>query len=305
MTQFFFDIKDGFITIDGNLAPNIYLAKKPFFLAYYKKNCLPVYAKVPLCPKESIDESIFITQLKEDYFVLSFFPRPLLCEKQVVFQTFCQGNDAHMLTVYFDGEYKAVVETQSEYVEFSFPCRPDDIKIKSEPLKNGCLIQINAKVDGQKLLAIYYYGCDYIPLLYLVCDDFCYDDDCILAQDFLGGMKQCYCTRRLNFCNGRFVAKEVSYSYRKQIDFIDELKPYLLFEYYLAGDNASCSDLLSPSLPLSSLNMLFQGLDCIADFENSPYYPMQPALFSKQNFSKAKYFKFVVKNGYICDIIPL
>lgn len=306
MSKFYFDLKSGFVTADGALTGSGFEKDNAFALGYFCDGSEPLFAAIGKHPENAVSEKLGVCDMGERRYFLSFNPSPAnYGEAEILFQTTCiAGNVSHLITCCRRGGIILVAETSEEIFEIPCPCALSDIKVSAVTLKKGHILRITACAGEKKLLAMLYYSGDYLPLITTFCDSFTFDGSDIICTEYLGGCNCCSRTRRLEYSKGAFCERELSFVYKRNHDYPDELIPYVFLEKLLFRDNAGAEDYLRRGLTVSAVKDILGDFDCIADFEFLPYRRFVAGVYKRAPYCKVRYFNFCVTDGLISDISP-
>lgn len=306
MSVFYFDAKDGFVTVNGALAEKCYCTDRAFALACFRDGFEPVFAKICV-PPASAPLGTRICDLGGGIYLLSSDPLPAPCtEPQIICQTVCRTeNVSHLVTSCKRGGYYLIAETDCEIHEFPCPCALTDVKVVSARVAGGQLIKITAKAEKRKFAAVLFYGDDYVPLFSGVYDDLYFEGADIVCIEKKGGCNCCERTLRLCYSDGRFSEKELSFSYAHDHLYVDELVPYVFLEKLIFEDIEGAENMLRRGLSAKSVLGTMGDFDSVADFEFLPYRPFVVGVYEKTAFCKVRYFRFYVRDGVICDVYPV
>lgn len=307
MAKYFFDDNDAYVTADGALIKSGYEKNGDFAVGYFCKGCEPLFAKIIRDGRAFPQSGITIVDAGYSCRRILFSPAPVKEETaEVLFQTVCRaGNVSHLVTVCRKSGYRLIVETKDEIYEIPCPVALSDLKVSAAAMKRGHLIKIVAKAGKKKLIALIYYFGDYAPLLVKFCDDFRTDGDCVEITERLGGCNDCVRTERLEVNNGAFVCRGLSFVYRRDHPYPDELIPYVFLEKLLFGDESGAEELLRRTLSVSAVRATLGKFDKIADFDFIPYRPFVAGVYSLSPFCRVRYFRFCVTDGVITDIYAI
>lgn len=305
MAIFYFDAKDGFVTVNGALAEQGFRADKAFVLGYFREDCEPLFAKMTPSPEAS-PRGTQLCDLGGGIRLLSFVPLPVPCaEPQIICQTLCRTESAsHLVTSCKRGGYHLVVETSTEIQEFPCPCALTDISVVAARVSHGHLLRITAKAEKRKFAAVTFYDDDYVPLFSGIYDDLRFDGADILCTEKKGGCNCCERTLRLSYADGKFSEKELSFVYRHDHLYVDELVPYVFLEKLTYKDFDGAENMLRRGLDVKTVLELTGDFDRIADFDFLPYRPFVVGVYLSSAFCKVRYFRFEVRDGVICDVYP-
>lgn len=300
MSRFYFDENKNCITCNGALVNSGFSHDGEFALCRFDENSSVLF-KVPAKPCRAFSKQVDVCSFGGGEYYLTFPVRKARKSDKVILQRECRtGSSVHLLTICEDGN--ASVETQNEIVLFTFPDMPTDVQFVSVTLREGFLLQITAKIGKRDFLRIYHYTDDYHALLLVTADSIVFDGDDIVCTDYLGGCRQCVCTRRIHYKDGKFCESDRSYSYRKNHEYIDELIPYCALEYLLIGDEYECASLLHRNFTVKRLKYIIGDFDALADFDFCEYSPFVVGVYKKAPYCEVRKFFFTVKDGLIHDV---
>lgn len=304
MAKYFFDDNGAYVTADGALIKSGCEKQGDFAVGYFREGCEPLFAKICGDGRPFPSDCLTVTDAGFSFRHILFSPTPQSKEEtEVLFQMSCRaGNVSHLVTVCRKCGFRLILETRDEIYEIPCPSALSDLKVYAATMKNGHLIKISAKAEKKKLLALIYYHGDYAPLLTTFCDDFRTDGDCVEITQRLGGCNDCVRTERLEIKNGAFVRGGLSFVYRRDHEYPDEIIPYVFLEKLLFEDERGAEDLLRRTLSVSAARGILGEFDRIADFDFIPYRPFVAGVYSLSPFCRVRYFRFSVTDGVITDI---
>lgn len=303
MAEFYFDCKEGYVTVNGVLANSGFCADGDFALGYFCENFRPLFAKIPCRITKQVSRFFSVSDLGRNVYYLTFSPLPYEEKPLILYQTSCSvGSTKHLVTLCSNGKVKLVIETQEEIHEIECPCALSDIKVSAIAMKQGHLLRITADADGKKLLALILYADDYLPLFQTVCDSFSFDGSEAVCVYRLGGCNGCVKTLRYRYKNGKFQESDRSFLYRHDHCYLDELKPYEFTEKLLFGDENAAQEMLRRSFSVASAKEILGDFDAVADFDFLPYRPYTLTIMKRAPYCKARSYVFDVRGGIICDI---
>lgn len=305
MAIFYFDEKDGFVTVNGALAEQGFRTDKAFSLGFFREGCEPLFAKITPPVRDSAG-GVGVCDLGGGIYVLSFDPEPARCaEPQIICQTVCRTESvSHLVTSCRRGGYYLIVETNAEIQEFPCPCALTDVNVVAARVSGGQLIKITAKAEKRRFAAVLFYGDDYVPLFSGVYDELGFDGSEIVCVENMGGCNRCRRTLRLGYSDGKFAEKELSFVYGRDHVYTDELIPYVFVEKLIFKDYEGAENLLRRGLCVKAVLDITGDFDCVADFDFLPYRPYVVGVYKKSACCKARYFRFDVRDGVVCDVYP-
>ena len=307
MAKYYFDAKNAYVTADGALVKSGFEKEGAFALGMFSEGHEPLFAKIDENGRPSPLGRLQICDAGFSSRYLVFSPVPERSgEAEVLFQTVCRvGNLSHLITVCQKGGFRLVIETRDEIYEIPCPSALSDVKVCAAPTRNGHMIKITANAQKKKLLAMIYYAGDYVPLLISFCDGFRTNDDCVEITNRLGGCNDCVRTQRLTVKNGTFTEDSLSFIYKRDHLYPDELIPYVFLEKLLFRDIGGAEELLRRTLSVSAVREILGDFDSIADFEFVPYRPFIAGVYTLSSFCRVRYFSFSVTDGLITDIFAI
>lgn len=307
MAKYYFDVKNAYVTADGALVKSGFEKEGSFAIGVFSEGHEPLFAKIDEngrpCPLGRL--KVCDAGFSSRYLVFSLTAEKSE-EAEVLFQTVCRvGNFSHLITVCRKCGFRLVIETKDEIYEIPCPFELSDVKVCAAPTKKGHILKITARARHKKLLALIYYAQDYVPLLVSFCDGFRTDDDCVEITNRLGGCNDCVRTERLTVKNGAFTEESLSFIYKRDHLYPDELIPYVFLEKLLFRDISGAEELLRRTLSVSAVREIIGDFDSIADFDFIPYRPFIAGVYTLSSFSRVKYFGFTVSDGLITDIFAI
>lgn len=306
MSEFYFEIGNGFITVDGALAKSGFNKDKDFCLGCHCDGFRPTFVAVSATPRKAISPLLSICDTGGGRYFLTFSPeRETETEAVILFQTVCTaGGVTHLITHCRKGGYSLVMETAEEIHEISCPCALSDIKVSAAVVKGGHILKLSANAGDKKLLALLYYGGDYVPMFTQFCDDCSFDGADVVYTQYLGGCNRCYRTKKLTLKNGTFCESETSFVYKRNHDYPDELIPYVFLERLLFQDYGGAEELLRRGMSISAARDILKDFDAVADFSFIPYRPYVAGVYKRAPLCTVSYYSFKVADGLISEIIP-
>ena len=304
MAKYFFDDNGAYVTADGALIKSGCEKQGDFAVGYFHEGCEPLFAKMSGDGRPFPAEGLTVIDAGFSCRYILFSPTPRSEEEaEVLFQTSCRAGDvSHLVTVCRKRGFRLVLETRDEIYEIPCPSALSDLQVSAATMKNGHLIKISAKTEKKKLLALICYRGDYAPLLTTFCDDFRTDGEGVEITERLGGCNDCVRTERLTIKNGAFARDGLSFVYKRDHSYPDEIIPFVFLEKLLFGDERGAEELLRRTLSVSAARVMLGDFDRIADFDFIPYRPFVAGVYSLSSFCRVRYFRFCVTDGIITDI---